>query len=283
MCAAPIQQGQRPQALVVDRQTPQALVVDCQWPQALVVDPRRKFTKDFCSLPEYKIYCERNEFKIENLWSQLNLDPQSKLDLQGKVQFLSKLDLDLLISKIMEPPVTPELKKISIHNLEPHFSKMGPPMGLGMAEPDRIIIARPLKELWSHIRNCKLPSIRLLVRVIVTVALGIFRGHLCDKVVLESEGSLFHSLKGHVEKVDRATMQAAYPYMLENAFVMVLKETPKQNVPISDSYKKINPQTIRDYYHRICKIDITPKEEGNTLQDLFKSKALELKAAPIKV
>src|ERR1700722_11374048 len=127
------------------------------------------------------------------------------------------------------------------------------------------------------------------------LAFGIFRGHLCNCIALTANDGILHSLKGRIEKKGIQTFQEKYPYMLENAFILNKNSDSYAEVPNGHShqdrylggdlfvrlpdfreYKKINAQTIREYYHHFHGIDITNKETGNTIKDLFESNQLQL-------
>lgn len=154
-------------------------------------------------------------------------------------------------------------------------------MHINLGYKDAIVITRPIKELISHIKHLKLPSIELIARVVKTLFLSIVRWHLCDQVLLEKDSLLLnkeiiHSLSGKAAKVDEVSFQTQHPYMLENAYYLRLK---KDHVIIKAgdfSSKVVSPDTLRKYFNQCYQIDITDKMIGNTIHDLFKSKHFDL-------
>lgn len=168
---------------------------------------------------------------------------------------------------------------------------------LAIPYPGDVILARPLMEFLSHIRNLKLPSLYLVVRLIKVLVLGIFKGHLCDHVMLTEKGGILNSIKGRIVTNDVQTFRKNNPYMLENAFLLRFNNKSNNDTPIDkhpsydqyaggsmfvrfpkfNNYKKINAQTVREYYHKFYGIKLTKKEHGNTTKDLFNSNYLDLK------
>jgi len=75
-----------------------------------------------------------------------------------------------------------------------------------------IFLARPLQELWTHIRHNKLPSFALIARAIKVLALGIFQGHLCDYMLLACYEGFCHSIGGKKVVEDIYILERNYPY-----------------------------------------------------------------------
>lgn len=145
----------------------------------------------------------------------------------------------------------------------------------------KIAITRPIKEFISHIKNRKRPSIELIARLIKTLALSIFRWHLCDHVFLLSDNCLFerkdiitHSLAGKLSRIDSKAFEIERPYMLENAFLLEPTAPRKKSSPFN--YQIISVDTIRKYFLECFQIGITNKIKGNTINDLFRSKYFRL-------
>jgi hypothetical protein len=142
---------------------------------------------------------------------------------------------------------------------------------------DCILITNPLKELISHIKHFKKPSLELIARSVKVLALALFRWHFCDQVLLEREDGIIHSLKGKLMINTRETLQEQYPYLLENAYSLVLNTNgPKKNEHTFESNQIINPDGIRKYYQTCYEVQLTSKETRNTINDLFKSRFLAL-------
>jgi hypothetical protein len=138
-----------------------------------------------------------------------------------------------------------------------------------------IVFTRPLKELYFHIINFKCPSLKLLVRSITVLFLGIFRGHFSDHVMIlanTKEPIFIHSLEGKVCYHFEKEMRKSYPYVVESALVYSIKAdifiNSFENLPM-----EINAQTIKLRYE-LYQIDLTNKKTGNTISDLFHSKWL---------
>lgn len=97
-----------------------------------------------------------------------------------------------------------------------------------------IILARPLSELRSCISNRNAISLELIIRTIKTLVLGIFRGHLYDRVALSTVDGILHSFSGKAESLLIEDMQKKYPHMLENAHVLIWKQQPMFYYKVSD-------------------------------------------------
>lgn len=148
---------------------------------------------------------------------------------------------------------------------------------------DEILVARPLKELWLHVKNLKLPSFALVVRCINTLVLGIFRGHLCDHVLLRSIALLngekiIHSLSGRISTDDAADFEKKYPFMLESAFVLKPKNEELSFKGITqdelESLGTISPDAVRKYY--LFSYNFAFTDSLKSIDDLFASKELSL-------
>lgn len=87
-----------------------------------------------------------------------------------------------------------------------------------------IILARPLSELYATVSNKKLPALELIIRAIKTLALAIFRGHFYDRLALSNNLGILNSFTGKAEILTCEEMQKKYPYLLENAHVLILKQ-----------------------------------------------------------
>ena len=164
--------------------------------------------------------------------------------------------------------------------------------------PCSIIVARPLKELWYHVKNRELPSLELIIRSIKAVALAIFKWHFCDRVALTSQdrNRILHSIHGKFEELETSDFNKKYTFMSMTGFKLVYnssmkdshkleKKHPSREEKIPDShdfvkvadfkdYKEITPQTICEYFRNFHGIKLTSNEKGNTISDLFKSKYL---------
>lgn len=169
--------------------------------------------------------------------------------------------------------------------------------------PCPIIVARPVKELWYHVKNRELPSLELIIRSIKAIVLSIFRGHMCDRIAIISQDqqNVLHSIRGKRETVGLRNFNKEYTFMSETGFKLVysrgkprsddIKRNPDEvhpsyNIKVEGSndlvvqladfsqYKEISAQTICEYYSKFHGIKLTDKETGNTISDLFKSKKL---------
>lgn len=144
---------------------------------------------------------------------------------------------------------------------------------------DTILIARPLKEFFSHICHFKIPSLELIVRVIKTLVLSVFRWHLCDSVLLEQSHGLLKEkvisqFSGDVSQITILDFELAYPYLLENAYRLSLSQCKLEEHDFDDN--ELCPDTLRDYFEKCYQIQITSKSFKNTIHDLFQSQELIL-------
>lgn len=146
---------------------------------------------------------------------------------------------------------------------------------------ESVLVARPLKELSLNVRNMKLPSFTLIARCIKTLVLGIFRGHLCDHVLLKSKGYIIHSLDGKISRDNSFSTEFGkkYPFLMEGAYVL----NPKPQELSShkgitsdelDSLGAITPDAVRKYYLFAYNFAITDRLES--INDLFATKHLTL-------
>lgn len=149
-----------------------------------------------------------------------------------------------------------------------------------------IILTRPVSELGAHIWNRELPSWGLVARVIKTLALFIFRWHLCDDILMPAEGQLgdhrwsrilFVSRDGNVIDYLRQGFDENYPHMIEKAWKRTTIENPQNadHVTSSVEFRNLNPQTVCEYFRQIYQVQLTNKERGNTLYDLAYSRLLQ--------
>jgi hypothetical protein len=141
---------------------------------------------------------------------------------------------------------------------------------------DEIIIARPLKELYSHIIHLKIPTLELFLRAIKTLVLSLFKWHLCDHCLVKVEDQIIHSISGEILRTNINEFRTERPFMLENAFYLV----PNENVrKINEGFIQGNivPDAIQDYFERCYEINITGRSEGNKIGDLFSSQYFEIK------
>lgn len=92
-----------------------------------------------------------------------------------------------------------------------------PPLGA-------VILAKPVKELFACISHKKMPSLELIIRVIKTLVLAIFRGHLHDRVCISNGQKILISYKGKVLALTCEELQKKFPYMLEKARLLVLTD-----------------------------------------------------------
>ncbi|MBA3721953.1 MAG: hypothetical protein H0W88_06095 [Parachlamydiaceae bacterium] len=142
---------------------------------------------------------------------------------------------------------------------------------------EEIVITRPIKELMSHVRHLKLPRFKLIGRVIKTLVLSIFRWHLCDKCLFKVGDIIIHSLERRLSKAQKKDFQSMYPFMLENAYVLTLKADIKKIEETEFNSSQVNADTIREFFKSCYQIDLTGKLQGNSINDLFKSKLLDIK------
>lgn len=175
------------------------------------------------------------------------------------------------------------LKALSKKDFEAEFLAIKPNLAAWNAAPmfatvpkTRLIVARPLRELRTHIRNRRLPSLRLVARAIKVLALSIFRWHLCDNLMIQVEDSLFHNQKNRIERCARENFQKYFPYLFQNA----LQYEFIPNICLTEiqirTMKQINAQSLVELCKRCAKISLTLKEKGNTVRSLFKSKQLKV-------
>ncbi|MCE5319294.1 MAG: hypothetical protein LLG04_18260 [Parachlamydia sp.] len=143
---------------------------------------------------------------------------------------------------------------------------------------NRLIIARPLKELWAHVRSRKLPSLRLVARAIKALALSIFRWHLCDYILIPVANSIFHNQKGRIEMRTRENLKKDYPYLFQSALEYEFIPSLSLTITQIRTMKQINAQSLVELCKLCGDIALTSKEKGNTLSNLFKSKHLKLLA-----
>lgn len=135
------------------------------------------------------------------------------------------------------------------------------------------LIARPLKEFAAHVKNCRRVSWELFVRVIKVLVLAIFRGHFCDRVMLNDHSHLIYGFKDKVTREDHASFEKKYPYLLQSCFRLFLKSTAEEKGAISLMGKGFRSQDVINYYKQSCNIDITSKSIDNHVKDLLNSKA----------
>jgi len=148
---------------------------------------------------------------------------------------------------------------------------------LSILETDDIIITRPLNELFCHVKNLKLPSLQLIARVIKTLALSIFRWHLCDECLLKKGDHVTDSLDGHLSVSGLADFQSKHPFLLNSAYVLILKSGISKKDDTDFDKDSLTPDAIRDYFYDCYKLEITDKVQGNSINDLFKSMQFDLK------
>jgi hypothetical protein len=167
---------------------------------------------------------------------------------------------------------------------------------LALYYPGSVLLARPLEELSDYVKNVELPPLELIARVIKTLALAIFRWHLCDQVLIAKKKGVFHSLEGRLEVASLDQLNKNYPKMFRNCFVLMYNDQAKVDLtkprqhPHKDTYlgghvfgrdaklfpyKEITPQTITDYYRNFFGIELTDKRSGTTISDLFSSQYLK--------
>ncbi len=110
---------------------------------------------------------------------------------------------------------------------------------LTLYEEGTIIAARPLNELFEHVKNFKTPSWELVQRAVAVIFKSILTHSFCDKVALLRPEAVYHSFKGRVEvikssgaivcsslrhmpipyftKDDLTQFDVEYPYLLQSA------------------------------------------------------------------
>lgn len=148
---------------------------------------------------------------------------------------------------------------------------------LGSTFRDEIIITRPLNEFISHIKNLQIPRVQLIVRVIKTLVLSIFRFHLSDNCLMFKDHLYIHSLDGKKVKTSFEQINKDYPYMLENAVTLVLKSKISPLTVEGLLGESVIPDSIREYYHTAYGVEITENKSGNSIRDLLNSEKLEVK------
>ena len=129
-----------------------------------------------------------------------------------------------------------------------------------------ILIARPLKELFSHVTHFKLLRFELIGRVIKTLVLAIFRWHLCDRIVLEGDHGVTYNLSERRITDEREDFVKKYPFLLQTAYRLA----PVDEMPIT-------PDMICADMKKLHGVDLTHKKIGNTIADLLASKRLSIR------
>lgn len=187
-----------------------------------------------------------------------------------------RADLDKIIHKFApSPPKLANFKDPLIDLIAP--AHWGDIMGFFL-EKDDIIITRPLNELFCVVKNRKLPSLELIARVIKTLALSIFRWHLCDGCIIKQGDHVIHSLDGRLSiPEDLEDFKSKHPYLLESAYVLILKSGIKKEHSKIVAADNITPDYIREYFYDCYKLEITDKVQGNSISDFFKSVHFDLK------
>lgn len=207
-------------------------------------------------------------------------DPKIKFDFSKLKDFI-KFEFPPIESIKFELP-TIEPIKFELPTIEPikfEFPEIEL-IKISQIDHDTILLARPVHELIAHLKDFKIPSFVLIARVIKTLFLAVFRWHLCDHVLLKRENNLLlnkqiiHHLSEETLEVDELDFKLVHPYMLENAYLLKSKED-KQETHDFD-YDDVSPDTLRAYFIKCYGTEITPKEIGNTINDLFKSAHLDL-------
>ncbi|MCE5316581.1 MAG: hypothetical protein LLG04_04365 [Parachlamydia sp.] len=189
----------------------------------------------------------------------------------------------------IKPPFAVEKRDIT-HNLADWRNPLGIELYAAVALQDpflacnlqyedsknRLIVARPLRELGAHVRTRKLPSLRLVARAIKALALSIFRWHLCDSILIQVDNSIFHNQKGPLEICTCEKLKKDHPYLFQSAlhyeFIPSLSLRKTQIMTM----KQINAQSLEELCRRWCNIALMSKEKGSTLSNLLKSKQLKM-------
>lgn len=161
--------------------------------------------------------------------------------------------------------------------------------GMATLPTDKIILTRPLHELWAHIRHCKLPRFALVIQAIKTLVLGIFRGHLCDHVLLftsvDSKLKIIHGLQKETAVETQEEIDKAFTFMLEKAIYVKLPNHVRpaitlenfNKLPMSD--REMSLESIREFYLTKCSFQIAPEtstDQKLRISDLFKSTVLTI-------
>ena len=168
--------------------------------------------------------------------------------------------------------------------------------------PGTIILCRPLWELYAHVTHRELPSWQLLARCVKVLAMALFRWHFYDRAMLWRVEGRCHSFSGRVEPLGNTMREymdfrARYPHSLDGcAYFMAVDEhqnpaLPPINHPFIErvvfpdggrvsfpdfhDYAEISAQTLRDYFARAYRIQITDREQGNTIASLVFSRHLQ--------
>lgn len=142
--------------------------------------------------------------------------------------------------------------------------------------PGTLIFTRPLKELFSHVIHLTCPSRQLLKRVITVLALSIFRWHFCDHVMIKLEDQIIaHSLQGRVDFPDVNLFAMEYSHLVKQALFYKLNDDQPDPVMYKfvsfRSQAEITAQSIRNVFFDAYKIQLTNKQDGNTIWDLLRS------------
>lgn len=140
---------------------------------------------------------------------------------------------------------------------------------------NRLIVARPLRELGACVRSRKLPSLRLVGRAIKALALSIFRRHLCDSVLIQVENSIFHDQKGRLESCTREKLKIDHPYLFQSA--LHYEFIPDRSLTKTQiKTNQIKVQSFDGHSERWCNIALKLAKKHSTLSTLLKSKQLKM-------
>jgi hypothetical protein len=162
------------------------------------------------------------------------------------------------------------------HALRRDATLLKPVALLAAWHPGSILLARPLNELWAHIRDRELPSFALIARAIKTLALYIFKGQLWDHILLAKKGGIFHSLNGQLEAVTPQQLERTHPKMIRCALVLIPNiQQPEAlfkddfiDEPLGDDLfgrdavidpsTEMSPESVAAYYREACGIHLDP-------------------------
>ena len=153
-----------------------------------------------------------------------------------------------------------------------------------------IVLARPLSELLAHAKHHTMPSFMLIARVIKTLALSIFKWHLCDYVLLPADHLFCDNVRDRISLVSENIHEEnylstkKYSYLIESALFLSLKPIQRFpgishdviHDPFHERYKEVSVASLVEYYHNFEKIDLVPKKKAATIRKLMLSEAFNI-------
>ena len=153
-----------------------------------------------------------------------------------------------------------------------------------------IVLARPLSELLAHGKHHKMPSFMLIARVIKTLALSMFKWHLCDYVLLPADHIFCDNIRDRISLVSENIHEEnylstkKYSYLIESALFLSLKPIQRFpginhdviHDPFHERYKEVSVASLVEYYHNYENIDLVPKTKTATIRKLMLSEAFNI-------